>query len=296
MGTATQLYDNSSPHASTSSSPVSAFRTDSTLDEGSTPCLSETSSPLMNSTTHSTCASGSVPELMHDEALEDLTVIGDAAASTETLELLEESFAPGPGVEHGGEPLPNRPYPNKSCAVGKVVPDVGAAPRETAVASWVRPHQQQIPLIALSTESEMPSAPDPFSVLCHHVNSSELLEESFASGPGVEHGGEPLPNKPHSTKSCDVGKVVPDAGAAPRETSVASWVRPHQQQMPFIALSTEFEMPSTPDPFSVLCHHVNSSELLEESFALGPCVEHGSEPLPNKPHPTKSCDVGKVVL
>merc|ERR1712032_567972 len=194
MGTATQLYDNSSPHASTSSSPVSAFRTDSTLDEGSTPCLSETSSPLMNSTTHSTCASGSVPELMHDEALEDLTVIGDAAASTETLELLEESFAPGPGVEHGGEPLPNRPYPNKSCAVGKVVLDVGAAPRETAVASWVRPHQQQIPFIALSTESEMPSAPDPFSVLCHHVTSSVPTQRCrvIAATPSRRKGGGEL--------------------------------------------------------------------------------------------------------
>jgi len=171
--TATQLYDNSSPCASTSSSLVSAFRTDSTHDEGSTPCLSETSSPLLNSTTHSTWVSGSVPELMHDKALEDLTVIGDAAASTETLELLEESFAPGPGVEQGSEPLPNKPYPTKGCDVGKVAPDVGVAPRETVVASWVRPLQQQMPFIALSTESEMPSAPDPFSVLCHHVNSSE---------------------------------------------------------------------------------------------------------------------------
>jgi len=175
-------------------------------------------------------------------------------------ELLEESFASGPGVEHGGEPLPNKPHSTKSCDVGKVVPDAGAAPRETSVASWVRPHQQQMPFIALSTEFEMPSAPDPFSVLCHHVNSSELLEESFALGPCVEHGSEPLPNKPHPTKSCDVGKVVPDDGAAPRETAVASWLRPHQQQVPFIALSTECEMPSAPDPFSVLCHHVNFSE------------------------------------
>jgi len=171
--TATQLYDNSSPCASTSSSPVSTSRTDSTHDEGSTPCLSETSSPLMNSTTHSTCVSSSVPELMHDKAIEDLTVIGDAAASTETLELLEESFASGLDDEHGGESLPIKPYPTKGCDVGEMAPDVGAAPRETAVASWVRPLQQQMPFIALSTESEMLSVPDPFSVLCHHINLSE---------------------------------------------------------------------------------------------------------------------------
>lgn len=95
-----------------------------------------------------------------------------------------------------------------------------------------------------------------------HDKTLELLEESVGSWPNVPADGDSLGLVPRLTPCCDFrARVVHDAGAAPRKVAPACWVRPLRQQMPFIALGVESEMPIAPDPFSTLDHHVNSLKL-----------------------------------
>lgn len=86
-----------------------------------------------------------------------------------------------------------------------------------------------------------------------------LLEVSLDSGLGIHDSGESLTNRPCTTNYCDaVANVAFDAGAATRKDATPSWSRSLQQQMHFLALGAESEMPSALDPFYDLSHHVNS--------------------------------------
>jgi len=90
----------------------------------------------------------------------------------------------------------------------------------------------------------------------------ELLEESVGSWPNVPADGDSLAIVPRPTPCCDFrARVAHDAGATSKKVAPACWVRPLHQQMPFIALGVESEMPIAPDPFSALDHHVNSLKL-----------------------------------
>jgi len=169
--TQTQSFDNAASRASTSSSPALSFRSDSTHDEGSTPSLSESSIPPADTRMDSEDVLNFDPELMQDGAAQDLAIIDDFTASVEAVVVLEESFACRPGVEQSCESLPHKPYTTKSTDAGEMPLDVGDA---SGRASWARPLQQQMAFIALSSECEMQSAPDPFSVLDHRVNSCKL--------------------------------------------------------------------------------------------------------------------------